>query len=281
MKDRKTGYIVPEAVTHYIDERNHFGWRLRGERAVKFAGIKEGDSVLDLCCGPGMVTKVISEAVGPDGKVVGIDISRDFIKYAKTFCGESNAFFITGNVENLNKHLRNQKFDSAIILASWFWIKNKERLCGQVKNYLKPDGRFLVNISSDNLSDPKTRDFYWTYRAKLKDVILETSPLTDLSYFDNLPVVDSNFVDGIVTLVNGCGFCLQSQNEVGRLLTLEDKLFTYNNPARTEWVGNYSPDIRLAIIRQALNETANEISGFGAIKRHTYYLLFGLNGLAK
>lgn len=241
MKDRQTGYLIPEAVTNYIDERNRFGWRLRGERAVKFTKIKEGDSVLDLCCGPGMVTKVLSEAVGLKGKVLGIDISEDFIKYAKTFCGESNTFFITGNVENLNEHLGDQKFDSSVILASWFWIKNKEKLCGQVKNHLKPDGRFLVSISSDNLNDSKTRDFYWTYRDKLKDAVSEASPSKDLSYFNNLPVMNDSFIDGVISQVVGCGFFLQSQNEVERQLTLKDKLFTYNNPARTEWVGDFPP----------------------------------------
>lgn len=276
MKDRKAGYSVPDAVTNYINERNHFGWRLRGERAVRFANIKKGDSVLDLCCGPGMVTKVINETVGLDGKVVGVDTSKDFIDYAKRFCNRNNAFFIKGNVENLGRYLDYQKFDAAIILASWFWIKEKEKLCRQVKNHLKSDGKFLMSISSDNLDDLKTKEFYWAYRENLKNVILEMSPSTNLSYFENLPVVDSNFINETTTLVNGTGFYLWFQNEVGRVLTLEDKLFTYNNPARTEWVGDFSSDTRLSIIRRALSKTANKFEGPIIIKRHTFYLVFGL-----
>lgn len=275
MKNRNiTGYLVPKAVVNYIDERNYFGWKLRGERAVRFAGIKNGDAVLDLCCGPGMVTKVISNAVGSGGKVVGIDISKDFIDYANKFCNKGNVSFITGNVEKLDEIIEKQKFDAAIILASWFWIKEKNKLCAQVKKLLKPVGRFVISISSDNLNDAKTRKFYWVYRKKLKDVVLETYPLTDLSYFDKLPVLDDGFVNETKLLINGSGFKLKSQHEVERVLTLKDKLFTYNNPARTEWVGKFPPHKRLSIIKRAFKKTVDEIDDLSVIKRHTYYLVF-------
>ncbi|MDP3994485.1 MAG: class I SAM-dependent methyltransferase [bacterium] len=277
MTDRKTGYTTSDAVAKYINERNHFGWRLRGERAVKFAEIKKGDFVLDLCCGPGMVTKVISEVVGLDGKVVGVDISDEFIKYARELCHEENTSFIVGGVEDLSMLVGDRKFDSVVLLASWFWIKNTEKLSTGVKNCLKPDGRFVISLSSDNLNDSKTREFYWTYRENLKETVSNISPSTDLSYFDNLPVMDNSFINGVVSQVAGCGFCLQSQNEVERQLTLEEKLFIYNNPARTEWVGEFPPGKRLQIIKQALRKTASEVGDSIVIKRHTYYLVFGLD----
>lgn len=281
MKDFPSGYNVSEAVRGYIEERNHFGWRLRGERAVKFAQIKEGDSVLDLCCGPGMVAKVISETVGVGGKVVGIDMSQDFINYAKSFCDGNNTSFIADDIKNINMHLADQLFDSAIILASWFWIEDKVSLCEQVKDHLKPDGKFLISISSDNLNDNKTAEFYWKYRENLKNEVLKVSPSTNLSYFDKLPVVDRKFITETVALVNGHGFRLRSENEVERFLTAEDKLYTYNNPARTEWVGNFSPDQRLEIIRKAISNTVATIPNLSVIKRHTYYLTFGLGEQTK
>jgi ubiquinone/menaquinone biosynthesis C-methylase UbiE len=281
MKDRINGYCVPDAVTNYIDERNHSGWGSRGERVVEFAGIKEGDSVLDLCCGPGMVTKVIREAVGSNGRVVGIDTSEDFIKYAQTFCNENNVSFKTGNVEELGRLIKKQKFDVAILPASWLWIKNKEKLCTQVRKSLKPDGKFVLSLSGDNLDDEKTRKFYWKYRGNLKKAVLEVSPSTDLLYFNYLPVMNNNFVGGVIAQVANCGFGFLSQHEVQRDLTLEDKLFTYNNPARTEWVGDFISNVRLMIIKRALDKTASEVGNSCVIKRHTYYLVFGLSGKAK
>ena len=45
--------------------------------------IKEGDHVLDLGCGPGLMTQKIAQIVGKKGHVLGIDISNNQ-------CGESS-----------------------------------------------------------------------------------------------------------------------------------------------------------------------------------------------
>ncbi len=276
MKAEQAGYADPQAVANYIEERERFGWRARGERAVRFAEIKNGNAVLDLCCGPGMVTKVIRETVGVQGRVVGIDSSPDFITYARTFCNEDNVSFIAGNVEDLPAHIGNQEFDAALLLASWLWINNKDLVCAHVRNCLTPEGKFVISLSSDNLDDAETNKFYWAYRDKLKESVLRVSPSTDISYFNKLPVMDARFTDGVISQLHDHGFSLQSRHEVERVLSLEDKLFTYNNPARTEWVGSFPPDVRLGIIRQALHNTGAEVGGSGVIKRHTHYLVFGL-----
>ena len=93
--------------------------------------------------------------------------------------------------------------------------------------------------------------------------------------------MNNNFVGGVIAQVANCGFGFLSQHEVQRDLTLEDKLFTYNNPARTEWVGDFISNVRLMIIKRALDKTASEVGNSCVIKRHTYYLVFGLSGKAK
>ncbi len=270
-------YKSSKAVDEYIKERERFGWRLRGERAVVFGEIKTGDTVLDLCCGPGLVAKVVKETVGDSGKVVGIDISEDFVKHAQEFCGGVNTVFKTGNVENLDQIVEDQRFDAVLLLASWLWIEDKKKLLDQVKSHLKPDGKFVLSLSSDNLDDQKTNEFYWKYRENLKKQICEAFPKTNLSYFDNLPVINKDFIDAVTNQVSQCGYRLKSNYEVERVLSLDDKIFIYENPARTEWVGDFPPETRLSIIKKALNDTAGEIEDLRFIKRHTHYLVFGLH----
>ena len=43
-------------------------------------GLGEGDTVLDVACGPGNFTREFARAVGPDGLVVGIDASRTMLE---------------------------------------------------------------------------------------------------------------------------------------------------------------------------------------------------------
>src|SRR5258708_826173 len=49
---------------------------------VKFAGIKPGQAVLDVACGPGTATVLAARAVGPAGKVVGVDLSPGMLEAA-------------------------------------------------------------------------------------------------------------------------------------------------------------------------------------------------------
>jgi ubiquinone/menaquinone biosynthesis C-methylase UbiE len=274
MESEKRGYKTADAVTGYIDERMHFGWEIRGQRVVKFGGIKSGDDVLDLCCGAGMVSKTVRETIGPSGKIVGIDTSCDFIKYAKQFCNYKNCSFLVGDVENLDVILDKQKFDVAMLLASWFWIKDKDGLYRQIGKHLNEKGKFVLSLSSDNLEDETTTRFYWIFRKNLKKQVLTASPGTDLSYFDKLPVVDRGFVDKVIKQVEDCGLHLLSENEGRRDLDFDGKLYTYKTPARTEWVGDFAPDVRYEIIKNALMDTKEETGDSIIIKKHTYYLTF-------
>uniref|UniRef100_A0A5B7B7M0 2-phytyl-1,4-beta-naphthoquinone methyltransferase, chloroplastic n=1 Tax=Davidia involucrata TaxID=16924 RepID=A0A5B7B7M0_DAVIN len=51
--------------------------RIWKRMAVSWSGVKEGDNVLDLCCGSGDLAFLLSEKVGPNGKVIGLDFSKE------------------------------------------------------------------------------------------------------------------------------------------------------------------------------------------------------------
>src|SRR5690349_10869829 len=50
---------------------------------VELAGVKSGESVLDIGCGTGSLAIAAAKAVGPAGRVVGIDPSVEFVGRAK------------------------------------------------------------------------------------------------------------------------------------------------------------------------------------------------------
>ncbi|KAF3783292.1 2-phytyl-1-4-beta-naphthoquinone methyltransferase [Nymphaea thermarum] len=52
--------------------------------SVSWSGAKKGDSVLDLCCGSGDLAFLLSEKVGPHGKVTAVDFSKDQLSIAST-----------------------------------------------------------------------------------------------------------------------------------------------------------------------------------------------------
>jgi demethylmenaquinone methyltransferase/2-methoxy-6-polyprenyl-1,4-benzoquinol methylase len=52
------------------------------KKLVDSAGLKEGEHVLDACCGTGTLTSLLAERVGKSGTVTGIDISYRLLEIA-------------------------------------------------------------------------------------------------------------------------------------------------------------------------------------------------------
>jgi demethylmenaquinone methyltransferase/2-methoxy-6-polyprenyl-1,4-benzoquinol methylase len=44
-------------------------------RAVRALGLRPGDTVVDVCCGTGLNFPLLQEAIGPEGRIVGVDLT--------------------------------------------------------------------------------------------------------------------------------------------------------------------------------------------------------------
>jgi ubiquinone/menaquinone biosynthesis C-methylase UbiE len=72
--------------------------------STDFAGIKQGDHVLDLGSGTGNDCFVARALVGENGKVTGLDITEPMIKKARENCNKlnfKNVEFFLGDIENM------------------------------------------------------------------------------------------------------------------------------------------------------------------------------------
>ena len=54
-----------------------------GDALLARADVRPGERVIDLGCGGGATTRALAQAVGPDGAVLGLDISPDLIAAAQ------------------------------------------------------------------------------------------------------------------------------------------------------------------------------------------------------
>jgi demethylmenaquinone methyltransferase/2-methoxy-6-polyprenyl-1,4-benzoquinol methylase len=75
----------------------HHRWR---ELGVMVAQVGPGDSALDVCCGTGDFAFALRRAVGPEGRVVGLDFSADMLQVAREKCGRNQLYveFMQGDV---------------------------------------------------------------------------------------------------------------------------------------------------------------------------------------
>jgi demethylmenaquinone methyltransferase/2-methoxy-6-polyprenyl-1,4-benzoquinol methylase len=61
------------------------GYPQRGQRlrAVRALGLRAGDTVVDIACGTGLNFSLIEEAIGPGGRIVGVDLTDAMLARAK------------------------------------------------------------------------------------------------------------------------------------------------------------------------------------------------------
>jgi ubiquinone/menaquinone biosynthesis C-methylase UbiE len=52
-------------------------------RAVQALGLRAGDSVIDIACGTGLNFPLIEQAIGPDGRIVGVDLTDAMLARAR------------------------------------------------------------------------------------------------------------------------------------------------------------------------------------------------------
>lgn len=114
------------------------------EKLIQFVNINDGDKVLDLACGTGIVTKIISEKIGKLGCVIGIDVSSTAIKIAKKLNGKrTNLDFINMDAE---KFYFCSNFDVVTCQYALFFFPDAQRALRNIKNSLKDGGRLGISV---------------------------------------------------------------------------------------------------------------------------------------
>ena len=113
---------------------------------TQFAGIKKGDTVLDLGSGTGNDCFVARHTTGPDGRVIGVDFTPEMITKAKanaTKLGFQNVEFRQGDIEALP--LTANMVDVVVSNCVLNLVPDKRKAFSEVLRVLKPGGRFSIS----------------------------------------------------------------------------------------------------------------------------------------
>lgn len=106
--------------------------------------LRKGFHILDLGCGTGYLSNILADRVGPEGKVIGVDLNKERLHYAKRkYADKTNLTFVEGNSEDFPPGPYDVIFSNHVL----HWIEDKESTFRNVYENLKVGGRFAFLCS--------------------------------------------------------------------------------------------------------------------------------------
>ena len=150
---------TPRAATY---DSAQGGWHADlGRDFVSWLPAPKGGTVLDLACGTGLVSLSYAEAVGPDGTVVGIDITEAMLDEAKrkTVPKDSgNVVWIKADITDLSSLSAVQEvvnsrggFDIMSCCSALVLLEHPQRAINHWATLLQPNtGKLIIDIPTED-----------------------------------------------------------------------------------------------------------------------------------
>ena len=110
---------------------------------VRFAGVRDGDTVLDVGSGTGSLTAALAR-IAPSSRIVGIDPSAPYVALAQSQQGSALIEFEAGDAQQMR--FDNAAFDRTLSLLVVNFIPDARKALGEMKRVTKPGGTVAAAV---------------------------------------------------------------------------------------------------------------------------------------
>lgn len=113
---------------------------------LRFVGLAPGETVLDLGSGAGFDAFLAANEVGPEGRVIGVDMTAEMLERARRNAaagGYANTEFLEGRIEALP--LADASVDAVISNCVINLVPDKAAVYREIARVLRPGGRMVVS----------------------------------------------------------------------------------------------------------------------------------------
>jgi ubiquinone/menaquinone biosynthesis C-methylase UbiE len=114
---------------------------------VADGGVKEGDKVLDVGCGTGVVVREAARLVGPSGRVVGSDLNEGMLETAKRFAERENLREIEWQqCDAVTMPFDDGSFDVVLCQQGLQFMPDRQAAVKEMARVLAPGGRLALSV---------------------------------------------------------------------------------------------------------------------------------------
>jgi len=110
---------------------------------VRFAGIRDGESVLDVGSGTGALTAAVA-AAAPSSRIIGIDPAAPYVALAQSQHGSALISFEIGDGQQMR--FASATFDRTLSLFVFNFIPDARKALGEMRRVTKPKGTVAAAV---------------------------------------------------------------------------------------------------------------------------------------
>ena len=162
------------AAADYFDHPISSFWHRFGRRTVERLVLREGETILDACCGSGGSALPAAEAVGPEGKVIAVDLAEALVGLGKAKARErdlANLEFKTGDMLALG--YPDASFDVVVCVFGIFFVPDMVAATKELWRMVRPNGRLALTTWGPDLFEPANGAFWEAIREERPDLVLQ------------------------------------------------------------------------------------------------------------
>jgi SAM-dependent methyltransferase len=157
-------------------------WHRFGRLTVDRIALGRGALVLDVCSGSGGSALPAAEIVGPEGRVVAVDLAERLIALAEEKArtrGLSNIEFKVADMLALG--YRDCSFDAVICVFGIFFVSDMTAAVRELWRMVRPGGKLAVTTWGPNLFEPASSAFWDAIRQERPDLYRGFNPWDRIS----------------------------------------------------------------------------------------------------
>jgi ubiquinone/menaquinone biosynthesis C-methylase UbiE len=182
------GEHARRAARTYGAAADHYGlaalsfWDRFGAATVAGLPLAAGHTVLDLCCGAGASAIPAARLVGPEGRVLGIDIAESLLDMARARAareGLANIGFRAGDATRTT--LPDGGFDAVICVFGVFFAPDMARFVAEMWRLVRPGGALAITTWGAGLFEPANTVFWESVRVVQPSLFKAFNPWDEIT----------------------------------------------------------------------------------------------------